>query len=1372
MSDLLSSSSAGGDEAAFVPSTALVTCTNEGEGDENSTPLLLSEGVEVEKSLPSLLSDLLLTSSAAGDDTVVAGHDEDESSLKSDADSHNGEDVGEGSMRLSYQLSSPLSNSLEEGTELPNSNMKTNKNIVLVSHDERTLCYLVEEAGCKGVLDSGCAKSVTGLGWIGRYTSAVSPQFSQQLVLSPSSEVYQFGGGQKRTSKGSVSIPALIGELRVFIKMDVVDAEIPLLIGTNSMKVGKALLNFATNEATFFGETVPMVEVGSGHFCIELVSDNLLTHIDDVDERDQKVQETLVATKKLKVSDLRKLHHYYGHTHPNKLLKFLKNAGRETDDFREALIKIENTCESCNRSKRRIPRPKCSIPRVEGPNEILSIDLKEWTMKGKKQYICYLIDMFSRLTSGSFIRNKNPDTIVDCILLNWVKHYGLMKSIHSDIGGEFSNNLMEEVANKLGVELTTTAAYSPQQNGINERNHAVVDMMVTRMLASDKHLPPHIALAWALNAKNSLENQHGFSPFQLHIGTNPTLPSTTRDGPPSFEDSCSSSSFVKHVNAMMNARKQFIDAESSASLKKALKSKLYTRGDDIQEKDLIYYKKSEGKGKNVLWRGPSRVAAVNGKKLFIDQGARLGTVNRDDAVRVGEEFWRMDDQVEDMEEVIEKKKRGKKKDNIKVNETCSGKRKNGRVSVQLKEVDLISSLSSSSSADEGTAENLELGDGNDVQGSQESVSEGSGHSESEENISLATSHAEDSNGDEVLDDNEHRNDGEVLDEDEQGNNEEALDEDDGDTEYEDAPESTSSTISFTDVRQGDTLSYIIPETSMPEVCTVISRAGRVTGSNKYWWNVQVKDTNEKKSLNTQVLQNLQKVSTLPATVSTTLVVMIPRYLHSNPECVEAKEKELQNWRDFNAFIEVKDVGQATINTNWVLVRKSSGVKARLCIRGDKEPGKDLIQTDSPTVNKINVKLFYVIASSFHWTVCTADIRAAFLQGAEIDRDVYVRPPKECRKQGVIWKMVKRAYGFVDAGRGFYIELDRVLLNLGCKVSRYDPALYMYFGVDNSLQGMLLTHVDDFLHGSGSDDFVANVINPLKETFQFGSEDDIEFVYVGLHVVQRDNEITIDQDRYIDNLEIPDLTPYSEDVSSVLDENGQSEFRGAVGRIGWVANSTRPDMAYDNLVLSTKLGKATVNDMRQVCRMMKKMKCDGAHVKFIDLGPVNQWVLQGYGDSGYKSLPDKVSSSSGQVVLLSNPGREVACVIEWKSRKLRRVVSSSTAAEALAANDSLDLMVYIQSVLGELLGQKGHDIPLVLMTDSKNLHDAVMSSGLVDNPRLRTQVAVLKESLQSRELNKLVHVSGKRMIADVLTKKGAAGFPLMNILRTCKMPMKN
>ena len=1278
-------------------------------------------------------------------------------------------------------------------------------NLVLVSQGEDKLCLLVEEAGRKGVLDSGCSKSVAGMQWIGHYTDAISSDFSKEIELVPSNEVYQFGGGEKRRSKGCVSVPTLIGDNRVYISMDVVDAAIPLLIGTNSMKAGKANLDFNKYEATFFGETVPMIEVGSGHFCITLVSDNLLTHIDDVREREEKVQDTLVAMETVKVSDLKKFHHFYGHTHPEKLLKFLKNAGKDTEGLRAALEKIENSCESCKRSKRKKPRPQCAIPRVDGPDQILTVDLKEWEGKGNKRYICYLVDMFSRLTTGSFIPNKLPDTIANCILVHWISKFGIFRGIHSDIGGEFSNALMDDVASKLGIEVTTTASYSPHQNGLNERNHAVVDLMVTRMLESDRHLSPETALMWAFNAKNSLDNHCGYSPFQLHIGKNPKLLSATCDGPPALENDSLSKNFVKHMNAMFSAREQFVKLQASTSLKKALKSKVHTRGHDIQEGDLIYYKKSDGKGKNVIWKGPSKVTAVNGKKLFIDQGAKLGTVNRDDAVRVGEELWRMDDE-HAKRRTMSKKREGKKlaPKTVNSNKKTPSKETKSVVRKKATKVPDRKLYSSSSSESEDEHEESEVEGEVTVEEEEEEDETISGDNADTLNDLLTAGEgsrveAETLNNDEDDEERNSRSENESIlsgnaaevDESEEVVSEEELstqnepeseeDEDPAETEYEDAIEAgdvdvpgsskanqTAFSISCEDVKKGDVISYKIPETEVEETAIVKRRAAKATGSNKYWWVVEVQGSLEEKSVNAEGVLHLKKVNTK---VTPTLVVSVPRYLHNEPECLAAKEKELQNWRDFGVFREVEDVGQKTINTNWVLVRKEAGIKARLCIRGDQEPNKNTIPTDSPTVNKVNIKLFYVLAASLGWTIQVADVKAAFLQGSDLDRDVFVRPPIEARRPGIIWKMIKRAYGFVDASRGFYLELEKTLLNLGCNLSRYDPAMYIYFNPkDKSLSGMLLTHVDDFIHGSGDNVFHQHVMIPLKERFKFGSEADEDFLYVGMHVVQSSEGIDVDQERYVEELEVPYIKTYSEagNLDITLDDDGQADYRAVVGRIGYISNSTRPDLAYDNMILSMKLGNATVRDMRLACRTVKRIKCDGTQMKFVDLGPMKEWSLYGFGDAGYKSLPDKTSSCGGQVILLCNKKRGIACVLDWKTKKLKRVVPSSTAAEALAANDTLDMLVYLHSILTELFGEIGRDIPVELATDSKNLHDGVMNSTLVESPRLRTDIAMLKESIKSRELQKFILVTGRTMIADVLTKKGAAGFKLMNLLRTCEM----
>ena len=119
--------------------------------------------------------------------------------------------------------------------------------------------------------------------------------------------------------------------------------------------------------------------------------------------------------------------------------------------------------------------------------------------------------------------------------------------------------------------------------------------------------------------------------------------------------------------------------------------------------------------------------------------------------------------------------------------------------------------------------------------------------------------------------------------------------------------------------------------------------------------------------------------------------------------------------------------------------------------------------------------------------------------------------------------------------------------------------------------------------------------------------------------------------------------------------------------------------------------------------------------------------------------------------------------DFCGRKLKRIVTSSTAAETLALNDVISEVVFIKAVLSEIVGEMS-EMPVHVYTDSKNVKKAVYSTSLVEDPRLRTEIAVLGESIEKGEIDKLVCIPGKKMVANCLTKKGASSRDLLDILR--------
>ena len=58
-----------------------------------------------------------------------------------------------------------------------------------------------------------------------------------------------------------------------------------------------------------------------------------------------------------------------------------------------------------------------------------------------------------------------------------------------------------------------------------------------------------------------------------------------------------------------------------------------------------------------------------------------------------------------------------------------------------------------------------------------------------------------------------------------------------------------------------------------------------------------------------------------------------------------------------------------------------------------------------------------IAANSDFKLASVDIRAAFLQSRTLDRDVFMLPPPDIKKPGMIWKL-KKPKILVKGERGF------------------------------------------------------------------------------------------------------------------------------------------------------------------------------------------------------------------------------------------------------------------------------------------------------------------------------------------------------------------
>ena len=125
-------------------------------------------------------------------------------------------------------------------------------------------------------------------------------------------------------------------------------------------------------------------------------------------------------------------------------------------------------------------------------------------------------------------------------------------------------------------------------------------------------------LAWAINAKNSLSNIHGFSSYQLSIGTNPKQPSLHLSKVPAITLTPTNKNIIKNLEALHKAREAFIASENSEKLRRALSHNIRTSGDiKYLIEDSVYFKKL----KSNQWHGPAKVLEQDGQQVPVKNGS-------------------------------------------------------------------------------------------------------------------------------------------------------------------------------------------------------------------------------------------------------------------------------------------------------------------------------------------------------------------------------------------------------------------------------------------------------------------------------------------------------------------------------------------------------------------------------------------------------------------------------------------------------------------------------------------------------------------------------------------------------------------------------
>ena len=201
-------------------------------------------------------------------------------------------------------------------------------------------------------------------------------------------------------------------------------------------------------------------------------------------------------------------------------------------------------------------------------------------------------------------------------------------------------------------------------------------------------------------------------------------------------------------------------------------------------------------------------------------------------------------------------------------------------------------------------------------------------------------------------------------------------------------------------------------------------------------------------------------------------------------------------------------------------------------------------------------------------------------------------------------------------------------------------------------------------------------------------------------------------------------------------------------------------------LSMKFNNATVQDLIRARRVISRLQTNSYAILFPKLS--GDVVIQAFSDASFANLIDGVSSGRGQIIFLAD-WENRAAPLTWTANKVKRVVSSTLAAEALSLHECINTSQYLRHVIGEALRVKPTNIPIIAHTDSNNLIKALHSTSLVSDQKLRIDIGAMKEIINEENVE-VVWTPASKMLADCLTKKGADVKKIMAVLESGQIPI--
>lgn len=189
-------------------------------------------------------------------------------------------------------------------------------------------------------------------------------------------------------------------------------------------------------------------------------------------------------------------------------------------NWRRDVKSYVRSCAPCQAYKVAQAKPagKMYFRQPQGPWYVVSADLVGPLPRSQRgqRFLLVVQDTFSKWTELAPLPSATANNVVSRLKSLLLRH-GAPDVLITDNGTQFVSNLVRDLAAEWGVNLQTTAPYSPQSNPVERQNRVVKTMIAQFVKNKHKTWDNHLCeFQYALNT--AVHDSTGFTPARLCFG--------------------------------------------------------------------------------------------------------------------------------------------------------------------------------------------------------------------------------------------------------------------------------------------------------------------------------------------------------------------------------------------------------------------------------------------------------------------------------------------------------------------------------------------------------------------------------------------------------------------------------------------------------------------------------------------------------------------------------------------------------------------------------------------------------------------------------------------------------------------------------------